>query len=557
MANKANIGQYQQRTMINGQPLNAPIKPMVNTAMESIANVGKEFSNILAQQSDRIDKLKLRNNEEKLSIQVQEMNNALANAKNTAEFDTIVADYTKQMKDGSKERLGKRLYGLWQDEESNYMKALEVDVAGKKIALNKKIAFDSGKDTAKDMAYQYAYSNEGGKKAQDAQFNEYLNNNNFNDAEKEHLLRTYNHDKEFGYLTQMLNTAPEQVESALKDKKNFANLTVAERERFKDAAAREIKARKDTILDKGTAGEKGIAEIIRQFDEKYIKDPAEAEKMYQHYYDNPTALTETYGVSGSKTIKNYMKGVLEEGEWGRQKEIAWADTKVKYQEFDMSDGIITNKDLDTVEDITNMIGIINGNLAQGTFDKHAGEANAMVANLRSNLAGMVKKPKIKNTSFGFWNETAAESMPKQINTFLKRKVNGNLSDEGIGKIYEDAFIQAQAEGLDLKSKDTKVKERAAQIIRNVFEQNIRAEYLLNEEEANAVVSDDDNVLLEVSDKANNKNAKKIESGPIKPKQDTRLLPNEEETTQAMNDFKTLGKGFADIWNNKEPLIGGQ
>lgn len=555
MANKANIGQYQQRIMVNGQPLNAPIKPMVNTALENIVNVGREFSNILAAQSNRIDNLKLRNNEEKLSIQAQEMNNALAQAKNTEEFDTIVADYTKQMKDGSKARLGKRLYGLWQDEESNYMKALEVDVAGKKIALNKKIAFESGKDTAKDMAYQYAYGNEGARKAQDTQFNEYLKNNNFNDAEKEHLLRTYNHDKEFGYLTQLVNNDPYAVDKALKDKKNFNALSVQERERFADAAAREIKARKDTILEKGTAGEKGIADIIREFNDKYVKEPAEAEKMYQHYYDNPTALTEKYGVNGSKTIKNYMKGVLEEGEWGRQKETTWNDTKVMYQKFDVSDGVITNKDLDTVEDITNMIGIINGNLAQGTFDKHTGEANAMVANLRSNLAGMVKDPKIKNTAF--WGSTAAESMPKQINTFLKRKVNGNLSDEGIGKIYEDAFITAQAEGLDLKSKDTKVKERAAQIIRNVFDKNIRAEYLLTEEEANAVVSDDDNVLLEVSDKANNKNAKKIESGPIKPKQDTRLLPNEEESKQAMNDFKTLGQGFADFWNNKEPLIGGK
>ena len=84
------------------------------------------------------------------------------------------------------------------------MKALEVDIAGKKIALNKKIALDSGKDTVKDMAYQYSYGNDGVRKAQDASFEEFLNNpqNNFNELEKNDLKRTYNHDKEFGYLTQ-------------------------------------------------------------------------------------------------------------------------------------------------------------------------------------------------------------------------------------------------------------------------------------------------------------------------------------------------------------------
>jgi hypothetical protein len=102
-----------------------------------------------------------------------------------------------------------------------------------------------------------------------------------------------------------------------------------------------------------------------------------------------------------------------------------------------------------------------------------------------------------------------------------------------------------------------VKEQAGKLIRDAFERNIRAEYLLTPDEANAVVSEDDNALMEFSGKANNPGAKKIESGPIKPKQDTRLLPNEEESKQAMNDFKTLGQGFADFWNNKEPLMGGK
>lgn len=514
MANKANIGRYEQRTMLNSSPLSAPVRPMANTALQEIANAGREMGNILARQSDRIDALKMRNNEEKLSIQVEEMNNALANAKNTEEFDGIVKQYTDNMREQSKERLGKRLYGLWEEEGNNYMKALEVDIAGKKIALNKKIALDSGKDTVKDMAYQYSYGNDGVRKAQDASFEEFLNNpqNNFNELEKNDLKRTYNHDKEFGYLTQLLNTNPYEVEKKLKDSKNFNNLSVPERERFADAAAREIKARKDTILDKGTAGEAGLAEVVRQFNEKYEKDPVLAEDFYQSFVDNPTKLSETYGVNGSKTITNYMKNVLEEGEYGRQKEISWAETKVKYQNFDISDGVILNSDLNNVEDITNMIGIINGGIAKGDFDKHQGEANAMVANLRKNLADMVKKPKIKNTAW--FGATVAENMPKQINTFLKRRTSGELSDEGVGKIFEDAFIAAQAEGLDLASKDTSAKERAGQIIRAVFERNIRAEYLLNKEEANAVVSENDDALLEFSDKANNKGAKKLESGPM-------------------------------------------
>lgn len=509
MANK-----YEQRTMLSASPLSAPVRPMVNNAMQEIANVGRELSGILAQQQDRIDSLKLRNNEEKLSIEVSKMNNELASADTPEKFDDIVNTYTKNMTEQSKERLGKRLYGLWEEEGNNYMQALKVDIAGKRVSLNKKVAFESGKDTSKNMAYLYAYGSDAERKLQDKNFDEFLNNpeNNFNTLEKNNLRQTYNHDKEFGYLTQLVNNNPEQAEKLLADKKNFDSLSVAERERFADAAAREIKARKDTILDKGTAGEAGLAEMVRQFNERYEKDPKEAEKFYQGFVDRPTKLPDLYGIKGSNTLMSYMKNVLDEGEYGREKEMAWAETKVRYQNFDISDGLIQNADLDNVEDITEMIGVINGGVAMGQFDKHEGEANAMVANLRSNLAAMVKDPKIKNTAW--FGATVAENMPKQINTFLKRKVNGDLSDEGIGKIYEDAFIAAKAAGIDLKSKDTALKEKAGQFIRQAFERNIRAEYLLNEDEANAVVSEDDNVLSEFSDKANNKGAKKLESGPM-------------------------------------------
>ncbi|MBQ4493059.1 MAG: hypothetical protein II972_00420 [Elusimicrobiaceae bacterium] len=514
---KTPINSYEQRTMLNGQALSAPIRPVNNNAMAEIANAGRELGGILARQSDRIDSLKLRNNEEKLTIEVSKMNNELAQADTTEKFDEIVKKYTEgpdSLQKQSENRLGKRLYGVWQEEGNNYMEALKVDIAGKRIALNKKVAFEEAKDTTKEKAYLYAYGSDAERKLQDKDFETFLNdeNHNFTDMEKNKLRQTYNHDKEFGYLTQLVNNNPHQAEKMLADKKNFDSLSVAERERFIDAAAREIKARKDTILDKGTAGDSGLAEMVRQFNILYEKDPKEAEKFYQGFVDTPTKLPELYGIKGSNTLMSYMKNVLAEGEYGRQKEMAWAETKVKYQNFDISDGLILNADLNNVEDITEMIGVINGGLATGQFDKHEGEANAMVANLRKNLADMVKDPKIKNTAF--WGASVAENMPKQINTFLKRKVNGDLSDEGIGKIYEDAFISAKAAGIDLKSKDTALKEQAGKFIRQAFERNIRAEYLLNEDEANAVISEDDNVLAEFSDKANNKGAKKLQSGPM-------------------------------------------
>ena len=86
MANKAPINQYEQRTMLNGQTLNAPVRPVVNNVMQEIAAAGKELGGILAKQNDRIDALKLRNNEEKLSIEVAKMNNELAQADTTEKF---------------------------------------------------------------------------------------------------------------------------------------------------------------------------------------------------------------------------------------------------------------------------------------------------------------------------------------------------------------------------------------------------------------------------------------------------------------------------------------
>ena len=55
MANKAPINQYEQRTMLNGQTLNVPVRPVENNIMQHITNMSRELGGILAKQSDRID----------------------------------------------------------------------------------------------------------------------------------------------------------------------------------------------------------------------------------------------------------------------------------------------------------------------------------------------------------------------------------------------------------------------------------------------------------------------------------------------------------------------
>lgn len=239
MANKAQINPVEQKTMVQGKPSKLGYKPIMTNAQiaQGLSEMANGLSNVIYEQNKRIEKLKFADNDEKLKITSAEMNLALSKAKDQDEFDAIKKEYTDRMKNESKARLGK-MYDKWNNlEGNNFMSAMEVDVKQHQIALNDKIAKETATSTIKDMAYQWGYApTEEARRMQDEVFNDYLANSNFNAAEQEAYKRKYDHDKEHGYLTQLLPTNPAKVKKLLADPKNFDNLTIEERESFKHSA---------------------------------------------------------------------------------------------------------------------------------------------------------------------------------------------------------------------------------------------------------------------------------------------------------------------------------
>lgn len=140
MANqKAPINQLEQRTMLNGAPIRADIKPVVNPALGEMARMSADLGNILQKQQERNDRIKLNGFEAELRQEENMLLKEISLAKTAEDIDALYNDYESKITQISKDKLGARLSNTWK-RENDYFAVTKKIMDSAKFDLNQKEA---------------------------------------------------------------------------------------------------------------------------------------------------------------------------------------------------------------------------------------------------------------------------------------------------------------------------------------------------------------------------------------------------------------------------------
>lgn len=516
MPNKPPVNRLEQQTAPNGAREHLRYTPLVNTqAFDTIGNAAVQLGNAYAKAQDTQDKLKIQNFEEQLNNEYKAMNNALAKSQSPEEYDEIAKTSMQKMQEQGRDYLGKRLFGEWEaNQGQNYYAALKTDVEGQKISLMQKLNYKTAQETVEKKAYDYAYASPAEQKDIDDRFTVYLATNDFTPMQQQELKTQYEKQKVNGQLSFMLDQDPSQIAKVGKDGKvwsvmddpnKYKTLSVHEKMEWKQRALRKQKEAE------GTTKEKKLNDFLTKFNQLWQDTPSQAEIMYQQLLERPADFEQATGLTATqvKSAYSYMKDVLEQGEAGMQKQGNWADVQTKYNSFGLDDkgnfrksittgGTKIEYDRPTVEQLTDLIGIINDGITVNGFG--SGNRNAAIKlkrNLMHELATQIKNSDVQlsNTSHWYSSDTVSEYMQKRIKEKLEHDLHGaEIPDELIAQLYVDTFNTLRERGVDLAATDTVNKTQARAELGVVYAQLIGNRYLLNEKETGAVLTTDGGLL---------------------------------------------------------------
>ena len=516
MNGKPAAREIEQRTIPQGVRQNLRFDPMDNSAMHrQMGQAISQFGGMLAQAQEKYNALRMQNFEEQLNNQYKAMNNKLAASQNPEEYDGIVKDTLQQMQSSGKEYLGEKLFKKWEAEHgTNYYQALQADVDGQKIGLMQKLNYKTAQETVAQKAYDYAYASPKEQKEIDTRFNAYLDTNGFTPMQKQELKNQYDKQKINGRLSFLLDQDPTQIARVGKDgkvwsimdaPKAYKTLSVHEKVEWKNRA---LKRQKEL---EGTTKEKKINDFLSRFNQLWQDNPAQAQLMYQQLLETPADFEKATGMTAQqiKSAYTYMKDVLEQGEAGMEKQNNWADVQAKYNSFGLDDkgnfrksittgGTKIEYDRPTVEQLTDLIGVVNDGITVNGFG--SGNRNAAIKlkrNLMHELATQIKNSDVQlsNTSHWYSSDTVSEYMQKRIKEKLEHDLHGaEIPDELVAQLYVDTFNTLRERGVDLAATDTVNKTQARAELGVVYAQLIGNRYLLNEKETGAVLTTDGGLL---------------------------------------------------------------
>lgn len=468
MAEKPGFEQIEQRTAPNGARANLTYRPQTAQNWLNLGRAIGQASDILGQQQERINRLKMQNFEEQINTQYKEMNNALAQSQDPAQFDAIVGGAVEKMKATGKDYLGDRLFNQWErDFGANYYAALKADTDGQKIRLNQKLAFNTAQDTVKQKAYAYGYAPESEHAALDRDFALYLENNEFPPLQKQALKEQYGKEKVNSRLSYLLDAAPAKIAytdktgkvvSPMDDEKQYTELTVAEKVRWKNAALNIEKARRP-----GSGTDKGADELLYQRAIMLLdKDPQSLQDELKAAGNNLYAFQQKFkqdsGMTVSaKDLKNYLEWAQKtlddpDGNFGRQKLENYAQSQTEYKAFEISDEDenykVYNKDLNNASAMAAAADKLRIQILDGRFTAaDAKKAQGNLENLRRALGSKIKN----NPEKSWFGTTADEWLQNQIHAFSTAPGAEDFPLEDVAGLYETAVKLAGLKGVELSA----------------------------------------------------------------------------------------------------------
>ena len=511
MAEKPGFEQIEQRTAPNGARANLTYRPQTAQNWLNLGRAIGQASDILGRQQERMERLKMQNFEEQINTQYKEMNNALAQSQDPAQFDAIVGGALEKMKATGKDYLGDRLFNQWErDFGANYYAALKADTDGQKIRLNQKLAFNTAQDTVKQKAYAYGYAPESEHAALDRDFALYLENNEFPPLQKQALKEQYGKEKVNSRLSYLLDADPAKIAytdktgkvvSPMDDEKQYTELTVAEKVRWKNAA---LKTQAASI---GTIKEKPVDEFLTNFNRLRQENPTAAGLLYDQFVNRPADMQAKYGLTAQQagTARTYMKSSLEDGNLGAEKQNNFAEVNVRYNLLGLDEnGIFHEKkggaefEQPKLEEMTQLMTDIEAYMGSDGFassDKN--KAVDLMNGLRYALGRQVKENTVElaEKADGWFTQGVSEYVQSKVMELLKRSYgNKNIPENAVADLYFATYGELQKRRMNLKSQSNEDKTVAREVLRQTWNTLIANKYATDPEKVGAVLGKEGELL---------------------------------------------------------------
>lgn len=507
----AEFKKIEQRTTPNGARANLNYQPQTAQNWLNLGAALNDAGRILQAQQARTDKLKMQNFEEQINNHYREMNNTLAQSQDPAQFAVAVNGTLEKMKQTGKDYLGERLFKRWErDYGENYYAALKADTDGQKIRLNQRLAYQTAQDTVKQKAYSYAYAPEAERELMDQDFAAYLENNEFTPLQKQALANQYDQEKTHSRLTYLLDTDPARIAyidnkgkvvSPMDDEKQYANLTVEEKLRWKNAALRVQAAQT------GTAKEKPVDDFLTNFNRLRQENPTAAGVLYDQFVNRPADMQAEYGLTAQQvgTARTYMKGSLEDGDAGAEKQNNFAEVNVRYNLLGLDEkGIFHEKkggaefEPPKLEEMTKLMQNLKDGLAGDRFtssDKN--KAVDLMNGLRYALGRQVKENSVElaEKADGWFTQGVSEYVQSKTVELLKRAYGEkNLPENAVADLYFSTYGELQKRRMNLKSRSNEDKAAAREVLRQTWNTLIANKYATDPEAVGAVLNREGRLL---------------------------------------------------------------
>ncbi|WP_424245891.1 hypothetical protein Dip510_000825 [Elusimicrobium posterum] len=473
-------------------------------AQDQVGQVTQNLGKVVADAQNQYDALKIRRFQQTLGAEEVKYGEKLGNISNPDEFATAYDNYKKDVDTLAQTELGERLTNQWLNYDGDgYFKRISVATDNAKYAaikvqnrVNRAAILDdyATKASLAPSLKERARYDALAMKEIESGLKSIEGRPDYNPQEADEIKRNYYRSVSLAEVERDVNTNPDLAINKLRNAKEYAQLKPVERQRFLEAAQREVQARSGTSKDMrvNTALDTfaNIAEGYPELAAEYLRDlqsrPGSRESAAQLAAimgeDNANALNALIKSMPANDYKAFLNGAEEIGgrpdsRMGRMAIAELGVLETEFKKFQISQekktkGKLLYNDPDakkpaevTLRNLISAKEAVDGIMQQGTLVTDVNKAKAReMSEKYANWIGerIAETPKAEYTKL--LGSTVDEYAIKNINKYAQ---TGGLSNEDRGYIYYDFYRRAQAQGIKLDGSDTETKKDVKHLLEQI------------------------------------------------------------------------------------------
>lgn len=429
----------------------------------------------------------------------------LANSNDYLSFAQKYNDFEKNIQTMGKERLGETEYGNWAATRGKlFMGSIQLDTAQqtaqkKSVALKDELASSLNNwATLASLANTPQALEMYGAQARAALEDAYSPKDGgaplITEEEKLGLQDRFDRAVGEATLLQDVKNNPSAALNNLKNPEMYTFFTPQERQRWIGDVSRGMEA------VKGTAKEKPVDDFLTYFNRLRQGNPTAAGVLYDQFVNRPADMQAEYGLTAQQvgTARTYMKGSLEDGDAGAEKQNNFAEVNVRYNLLGLDEkGIFHEKKGEAefeppkLEEMTQLMTDIEAYMGSGGFvSSDRNKAVDLMNGLRYALGRQVKENTVElaEKADGWFTQGVSEYVQSKTVELLKRAYGEkNLPENAVADLYFATYGGLQKRRMNLKSQSNEDKTVAREVLRQTWNTLIANKYVTDPEKVGAVL----------------------------------------------------------------------